>query len=238
MASCLLKTLHGRGVLALVVAGWVATVPGAAQSDPAVSNWVLLDRKMAAKLLVSQVTPEYPAVAKINFIQGRVRLQILVTPEGRIREVHVVRGHPFLAASALKAISHWAYRPFLKGSVPTAFQTYVDVNFALHPRKIEDFPVQPERDLTRRIQPPEILEKPPEGARGALVRVRILLNDNGRVIDAFPVAGLPAHYDAARKDIERWTFRPARWGALTVPWYLDVDVPIEGTAKSAGPCGK
>lgn len=227
MAKCLPKRPRGMGICALMVAGWVATaLPAATQSDPAFSNSILLDRKVASKLLVNQVTPEYPAVAKINYIQGQVRLQLVVTPLGRVGEVHVVRGHPFLAASALKAISRWIYRPLIKGSVPTQFQTFVDVNFSLRRRKVDELPIQPERDLTQRIRPPEILERPSSVSPTDSVRMRILVSDRGQVIDSLPVSGLPAHYEAARKGIERWTFRPAQWGALSVPWYLDVDVPV------------
>jgi TonB family protein len=227
MASYFSKSRPALGILALVMAGWIAAIPAAAQSDPPPPDYIVLDRGTASRLLVDQVKPEYPPVAKVNFIQGQVRVQVIVTPEGRVGEAHVVRGHPFLAASALKAISHWVYRPFVKRSVPTAFQTFVDVNFQLRPKKIEDLPIRPERDLIRRIHPPEILDRPSGRQATASVRLRILLSDKGRVIDSLPVAGLPAHYDAARKEIERWTFRPARWGALSVPWYLDVDVPVE-----------
>ena len=29
----------------------------------------------------------------------------------------------------------------------------------------------------------------------------------------------------ARQVVDGWTFRPASWGTLAVPWYLEVDVP-------------
>lgn len=239
MLSSLPKRLFGIGILALVVGGLVAAAPAPGQFDAPGTNSVVLDRKAASRLLVSQTSPEYPPVAKINFIQGQVRVKIVVTPEGNVGEVHVIRGHPFLAASALKAISRWVYRPFLKGAAPTAFQTFVDINFSLRPRKIEDLPLQADQDLSRRIQPPEVLERPSGQASAKSVRLRVLVNDKGRVIDCVPMGGLPAQAEAARKDIERWTFRPARWGTLPVPWYLDVDVPVQGSTLQGGdPGGK
>jgi hypothetical protein len=154
-----------------------------------------------------------------------------------VDEVHVVRGHPFLAESALKAIRHWIYTPLMEGAVPTAFQTIVDVNFSLRRKKIEEFPSQPERDLSDRVQPPEIIERPLGRESMPCVRMRVLVSDVGRVIDSSPVSGLPARYDAARKHVEQWMFRPARWGTLSVPWYLDVDVPVESPPSDAGESG-
>ncbi len=244
MGRGLQKGWIGAGILALLVGGWVGcggsrhlTTPAFAPSGPAVSSFMVLDRKSASRLLVSQTAPEYPTVAKINFIQGQVRLKIVVTPEGNVGEAHVIRGHPFLAASALKAISRWVYRPFLKGAAPTAFQTFVDVNFSLHPRKIEDLPLQADKDLSRRIRPPEVLERPSAQASAKSVRLRVLVNDKGRVIDWIPTGGPPAQSEAVRKDIERWTFRPAHWGTLPVPWYLDVDVPVQDSTLQDGDAG-
>lgn len=195
---------------------------------------MLLGRKVASELLVTQVKPEYPAVAKVNYIQGQVRMQVFVTAEGRVGEAHVVHGHPFLAASALKAIHRWVYRPFMTKSGPTAFQTFVDINFTLRSRQIDQIPAKPERDLTRQIRLPEVLNKTFGSTPAVSVRLRVLVSDKGQVIDSLPLAGLPAHFDTARKSVERWTFRPARWGALSVPWYLDVDVPAETLSLQEG----
>lgn len=220
--------------IAVTLGCLVETVAAAAQTASLGSKPILLDRKRTSGLLVSQVTPDYPPLAKVNYIQGQVRMQIMVTPEGRVSEAHAVHGHPFLAASALKAVRHWVYRPFLTSSGPTAFQTFVDVHFSLRPRKIDQVPVQPERDLTRQIRLPRILERPTVHAPTVSVRLHVLVSDDGEVLDTLPVAGLPAHFNAAQKNIEHWTFRPARWGALAVPWYLDVDVPVEDLKLHGG----
>lgn len=241
MLRCLQRGWIGAGILALLAGGCGGrrhmTTPSLAPAGAPASGLVVLDRESASRLLISQSTPEYPPVAKINFIQGQVRLQVLVTPEGSVREAHVIRGHPFLAASALKAISGWVYRPFLKEAAPAAFQTFVDINFSLHPRKIEDLPLQADKDLSRRIRPPEVLERPSAQTSAKLVRLRVLVNDKGRVIDWIPMGGPPPQSEAVRKDIGRWKFRPAHWGALPVPWYLDVEVPVEDSTLRDGDAG-
>jgi hypothetical protein len=52
------------------------------------------------------------------------------------------------------------------------------------------------------------------------------------VIDAESVPGAGTNLEAAEKSLKGWTFRPAHWGSLPIPWYLDVDIPV-GTAATA-----
>ncbi|MBI1983180.1 MAG: energy transducer TonB [Acidobacteria bacterium] len=144
---------------------------------------------MATKLLVSQVQPEYPSVAKFNFIQGSVRMQVTVTSAGNVGEAHVINGHPILAASALRAVRRWLFRPFRTTHGPAAFSTLVDVVFSLQSKKLTQLPSQPEEYLDRQV-----------------------------------IVGC-------------WTFKPARWGSVAIPWYLDVDVPVEAWMASRGAAG-
>jgi TonB family protein len=222
-----------RRVCALLILGWTTVLLAGAESGPSGSQGVLLSTKDAARLLVSQIKPVYPPLAKLNFIQGHVRLQLVVTPQGVVREAHVVRGHPILAASAMKAIRRWVYRPFITRSVPMPFETFVDVNFALKARKVQEFPLEPELDLRRQIQPPAILGRPP-GSSPASVRLRVLVSDEGKAIDSQTIGGLSGYLEAAREKVKNWNFRPAHYGNLAVPWYLDVDVPVENLTLPAG----
>jgi TonB family protein len=194
----------------------------------------VLPAKKANKLLLKQHTPEYPAIAKINYIQGQVRIQAIVTSEGEVAEVHVVRGHPFLAVAALKAIRNWLFKPAKSRQGPAEFQTFVDVNFALHTRKIVPLPDKPESDLTRQVRPPELLEKLPDTETGEVVRLRVLVGSKGEVLDAQPLLATANHLREARRVVANWSFRPARWGAVAVPWYLDVDVPVETWPAAQG----
>lgn len=219
---------------AIAVGCLMGTLPAAAQTISPAPSPVVLDARSATRLALNQTHPEYPPVAKHNYIQGHVRLQIRVTREGRVREAHIVFGHPFLAAAALGAVHHWRYRPYVTPSGPVEFQTLVEVNFTLRSKKVEQVPQQPEQDLKRQVHPPVILEQPPRPEGWPSVPLRVLVDDKGRVIDSQSEGGQAAQFEAARKSLEHWTFRPARWGTLPVPWYLDVDVPIEDSTLRPG----
>ena len=194
-----------------------------------------LDATAASRLLRSHDQPEYPPVAKLNFIQGAVRLQVLVSTEGRVREAHVLAGHPILAASALRSVHDWLFRPFKTKDGPTPFSTLVDVVFSLQIKKLTPFPAHPDEYLDRQVKPPEILQAPSRASDGDSVRLRVLVGDTGEAIDTRPLSGRPAHYAAARKIVSCWTFKPALWGSLAIPWYLDVDVPVEAWIAAGGP---
>lgn len=234
MASFPQDGLKGSGALALVVGCLLTAIPAAPQTAAPVSPPMVLDHKIMAKLILIQVRPEYPTLARVNYIQGPVRMRLMVTREGQVGEAHVILGHPFLAVPALKAVRRWLFRPFISGSGPTEFLMIVDMHFTLHMKKVELLPHQPERDLDRQVRPPEILKKPLENTPTASVRLRVLVSDEGQALDSEPLAGLPSLFAPARKNLERWTFRPARWGALPVPWYLEVDVPVEEWSPTQG----
>jgi TonB family protein len=171
----------------------------------------------------------------MNYIQGRVSVQLVVGPSGTVARAHVLRGNPLLAAAVLDSIREWRYRPLVAEGGSTSFATLVDVNFALRLRKSEVPPPQAESDFSRQVKPPEILTRPEKAVSARpSVRLRLLLNAEGKVIDSEVLEGISSQFERARKSIEHWSFRPARWGALSVPWYLEVDVPVYNAPVQAG----
>jgi len=234
MANLFRRSTQGTCAFTLVLGCLSVALPAAGQAALPASKVHLIDSKTASKLVVQQVKPEYPSVAKLNYIQGSVRMRVVVTREGRVGEAHVLHGHPFLAASALSAVRRWVYQPLRTRSGPAEFLTVVEVVFSLHTKKLRPLPQEPEQDLKRQVRPPEVLEGPVGPAAAASVRLRVLVSDEGHAIDSQPLAGLAAHFSTAQKAVGRWTFKPARWGALAVPWYLEVDVPVGGWPPRGG----
>lgn len=212
--------------MVLLAACLTPTVPARSQSGSPSAGFVNLDSKAASKLLVKNEPPKYPPEARVNYIQGRVRVQILVSGGGRIGEAHVLLGHPFLAASALRAIRQWVYRPYRIGLRAVEFTTIVDINFALRSKKLVEIPPSAEKDLQAQVIPPEVLDRHEVSPSRSHVRLRVLVDSEGHAIDAQAVSGRASEIEEAQRKVVHWTFRPARWGTLAVPWYLVVDVPV------------
>ncbi len=59
----------------------------------------------------TKVQPMYPELARKMNITGTVKVEVVVAPDGTVKEAKVVGGHPVLASAALEAISKWRFEP-------------------------------------------------------------------------------------------------------------------------------
>lgn len=94
-------------------------------------NTVNIAPGVMAGMLLKKVPPEYPLYAKAQGIQGLVVLQAIITKEGRIRDLHVVSGHPALQQAALDAVKQWIYKPYMLNGEPVEVMTTINVIFTL-----------------------------------------------------------------------------------------------------------
>jgi len=81
--------------------------------------------------LVYRVQPAYPPLAKQARVQGPVELRAIISKEGTIENLMIVRGHPMLSAAAIEAVRQWRYRPYLLNGEPIEVETEITVNFLL-----------------------------------------------------------------------------------------------------------
>jgi protein TonB len=58
-------------------------------------------------------------------------LQARIGKDGRVHDVKVVSGHPFLATAAVDALRQWQYDPYKLNGQPVDLQTQVTINFNL-----------------------------------------------------------------------------------------------------------
>jgi TonB family protein len=64
-----------------------------------------------SRKVVIKVLPQYPGLARSMNIQGNVRADVLVGPNGKVKSVEVKGGHPVLAQSAQEALRQWKWEP-------------------------------------------------------------------------------------------------------------------------------
>jgi TonB family protein len=62
------------------------------------------DRKVKVK-----AEPRYPDIAKKMGLSGSVKLQVVVAPNGSVKETKVIGGHPILVNAALDAVKKWKF---------------------------------------------------------------------------------------------------------------------------------
>jgi protein TonB len=84
---------------------------------------------------VKDVPPVYPRIALEARLQGMVILECVISPQGRVENVKVLRGVPTLDEAAVAAVRQWVYTPTLVDGVPTSVVMTVTVNFLLRDTK-------------------------------------------------------------------------------------------------------
>jgi len=95
-----MKTLMRRqGAIAVLLAALSVVHAGAQESNDA-----------SRKVLV-QTPATYPTLARSMNIRGTVKLQAQVAPNGTVKKIDILGGHPLLTQSAVTAVGHWKFEP-------------------------------------------------------------------------------------------------------------------------------
>lgn len=81
--------------------------------------------------VVSKVAPVYPAEAREQGISGTVVLRAIINREGMVENLAVESGPEQLQNSAIDAVKHWVYKPFLLNGEPVEVETTINVNYSL-----------------------------------------------------------------------------------------------------------
>jgi TonB family protein len=110
-------------------------------------------------LLVREVAPLYPPLARQARIQGTVVLSVVINKEGEVRDTKLVSGHPMLAPAAIEGVKQWRYKPYIQDDKPVEVETIVRISF-----KMPDYSAM---SSARGAQ----LDSPPRAAVPQLVRV-------------------------------------------------------------------
>ncbi len=86
-------------LVVLLVGGWAAS-----HAPLAWGQQEQLQRKVK-----SRVEPSYPELARRMHIEGVVKIEVTVAPNGSVKDAKAVGGHPLFVAAALDAIKKWRF---------------------------------------------------------------------------------------------------------------------------------
>jgi TonB family protein len=59
----------------------------------------------------SRVAPIYPDLAKRMAVTGKVKIEVVITPDGKVKATHVIGGHPLLVSPSIEAVKGWRFDP-------------------------------------------------------------------------------------------------------------------------------
>jgi len=77
-----------------------------------------------ARKVKTRVYPDYPPLARKMNIRGKVRLLVVVSPNGNLKEAKVVGGNPILVDAAVDAVKKWKFEPASEESTGTVEFTF------------------------------------------------------------------------------------------------------------------
>jgi protein TonB len=92
---------------------------------------VRLTSTIAESQLIYGPKPAYPRLAAVSRSEGTVKLQAIISREGKIENLHLVSGPALLVGAAMEAVQTWRYRPLLLNGEPVEVITEIDVIFTL-----------------------------------------------------------------------------------------------------------
>jgi len=70
--------------------------------------------------------PAYPEVARRMRLTGVVKVQVVIGPDGRIKDKTVIGGHPVLVSAVEETLKNWKY-------TPAGGETTAQLEFNFHP---------------------------------------------------------------------------------------------------------
>jgi TonB family protein len=59
----------------------------------------------------SKTTPVYPELARRMNVSGKVKIEIVIAPDGHVKSTRVVGGHPLLVQVCQDAVKEWKFMP-------------------------------------------------------------------------------------------------------------------------------
>lgn len=59
----------------------------------------------------TKTAPAYPELAKRMNVSGKVKIEVIITPDGKVRSTRVIGGHPLLVQACQDAVKEWKFVP-------------------------------------------------------------------------------------------------------------------------------
>jgi protein TonB len=81
--------------------------------------------------MLSSISPVYPSLARSQRVQGDVRVDALISPDGRVSTMKVVSGPTLLHQAAMDALRQWKYQPATLDGKTVPMHLTVTIQFRL-----------------------------------------------------------------------------------------------------------
>ncbi len=69
------------------------------------------DNAEGSRKVINRVNPVYPDLARRVNASGSVKLEVQIAPNGEVKSVKAIGGHPLLIGASQDAIKKWKFEP-------------------------------------------------------------------------------------------------------------------------------
>jgi TonB family protein len=73
----------------------------------------------------NKVNPSYPELARRMNIAGKVKIEVVIAPDGHVKSTRAVGGHPVLIQPCIDALKDWRFDP-----APEESTQLIEFNFS------------------------------------------------------------------------------------------------------------
>lgn len=120
------------GVPGGVMGGVLGGVPGGVLGGIPGEEPMRVGGEVKEPIEISRVKPQYPEAARKARMQGVVILEAIITKEGNVESVRILRGiNPLLDNAAVRAVGQWKYKPATFNGRAVPVYLTVTVTFTL-----------------------------------------------------------------------------------------------------------
>ena len=179
----------------------------------------------------SYVRPDYPEQAKEGELEGKVILQAVITKNGVVERVEVLKttnpGHGFEEA-AIAAVRHWRYEPAQHRGEPVDVYFTIRVDFTPSSGRPllagKDGVTNPVRIRESYVKPRYAQELREAGIEGKVILQAIVTKD-GHIRDVEVLKSTnPGHglEEAAIEAVKQWRYKPAMKDNRPVEVYFTI----------------
>jgi protein TonB len=120
------------GVAGGVMGGVLGGAPGGVLGGTVSEEPLRVGGEVKEPIEISKTQPPYPEAARKARMQGVVILEAIITKQGTVESVRVLRGiNPLLDNAAIRAVQQWRYQPATFNGRAVPVYLTVTVNFRL-----------------------------------------------------------------------------------------------------------
>lgn len=65
----------------------------------------------AKRKVKTKIAPVYPELARRMNVTGKVKIEVVIAPDGHVKGTRVIGGHPLLVQTCQDAVKEWKFAP-------------------------------------------------------------------------------------------------------------------------------